>query len=130
MLLGHWLGWLALAALLLALGNYLARKGKNQILKHLLKGKHHRWIGMGMVILACLHSVLGLATLLGAGCGFAALAAVLLSGLCCLLVTLFVAITYWQRKKLPKHWFKLHRIGAVLLLPLVLVHLLMRQLLR
>lgn len=126
--LSHWLGWISLLLFFLTMCSYLVRNSQNTKLKHLLRGKHHQAYGKIMLICTLLHGI----TALPLSVTYDSLNVFLsvnISGLGCLVVIVFLGLTYKARRKLKQKWLKYHQICACLLLCFIILHLILRFLL-
>lgn len=73
-----------------------------------------------MIIFVILH---GIAALLVKYNNFKVFIALDISGILCLFAVIFLWITFNNRKQFKQKWFKLHKLTAILLIFLIMIHL-------
>lgn len=115
-MISHWLGWLSLGFCVVLMLKYIARKSKISSL-NLFFRKLHIPIGVVLLIIGTLHGVIAFVKVSDRSIP-------IITGITTGLLIFFIAATYMFRKNLKKKWMHFHRIGTVLLLPSILLHLL------
>lgn len=115
-MISHWQGWFSLALCVVLLLKYDARKLKISSL-NLFFRRLHIPCGVILLITAALHGVIAVVK-------FSGHTVPVITGIVTGVLILFIAASYLFRKKLKKKWMLLHRVGTVVLLPAIFLHVL------
>ena len=114
-MIAHWFAWGTVIIGITELSTYVARKHNWKGLKH-FRGKHHMVWGKIMIGIGFLHGILA------GGSGFLTINAGTISWI---LIILLWGIHYF-RKRLGKNWLKWHRVIALIMIPVVGIHVLIK----
>lgn len=115
-MLYHWLGWISLALCVLLLAKYIGRVSKHKNTNNLLR-KLHKPLGIAVIAIGTIH---GLISFIKNPQEMVAN----FSGIILWVLIALLAVTFYARKKLKSKWFVLHRILAMLLVVVLVMHLL------
>lgn len=123
-MMSHWFGWIATGFGVFAFFTYILRswRCRNQKLQHLFRGKHHHIWGELMLVIGALHGLLAIAF------GRHGQAGRLFSGISVLgllswIVALLLKVTADKPQRFGNKWLHYHRMLAIALIPLLLLHI-------
>lgn len=110
----HWLGWISLAVCALLLAKYIGRISKNKTINQFLR-KLHKPLGLAVIGISALHGIICFVrkpqfTIQN------------VTGILLFVLIIALALTFYARARLKAKWFKLHRIVAVVLVILMIIH--------
>ncbi|MDL2259037.1 hypothetical protein LJC42_07825 [Eubacteriales bacterium OttesenSCG-928-K08] len=115
-MISHWLGWFSLGFCVVLALKFIARKSKASSL-NLFFRRIHIPIGVMLLIIGTLHGLITIAK-------FPDRTVPIITGIATVMLIFFIAATYMFRKRLKKKWLPFHRIGTVLSLLSIFIHLL------
>lgn len=114
-MVSHWLAWISFGFSILLLLKFVARKSKIKIFNKVLR-KSHTIFSIIMIITGLTHGIFFLFK-----CRCQTLA--IITGFVLFCSALFICYSYINRHHHKKTWIKMHRIGSIVFVLLLVVHL-------
>lgn len=114
-MISHWLGWISLSCCSLLICKYPARKTKIKKLNGILR-KLHIPIASLLLTTGIIHGVITFIKV-----PYRSIS--ILSGLALLILLSLVSASYYFRKTLKKKWMTFHRVGTIVVIPLLIFHI-------
>lgn len=115
-MLYHWLGWASLASCVVLLAKYIGRVSKHKNTNNVLR-KLHKPLGFSVIVIGAIHGIISFIK-------HPQEMVANFSGIILWVLIALLAVTFYARRKLKSKWFVLHRILAILLVVVLVMHLL------
>ena len=111
----HWLGWISLAICVLLLAKLIGRLLKSQKLNKILR-KIHKPLGLAVIAISAVHGIIS----------FIKNTPALLqniTGIILFILIVILAVSFYDKKRLKKQWFKIHRYSAAVFTAAMIIHI-------